>query len=460
MKFPVKLFIYSFLVLISITSVFGLAVSGKQTRFNIDFEPNYYREDEFIITNKEGYPSTYIIRPEYQHGADLSTYFTITPDRIENVPDGGSAHFKVKLSLPESLDVPGESYGIVSVEIDPSQGGFRAYPAIGLSYRVFVLYPYEFIRWSFSAPNMNTNETKDFSLVVQNLGEPEIANVFADIDVISLENNETVRILKTDAASLKPKEKKTISAKFDSLGLLPGNYRAVPKLHWNNDISGIDDANFNKLESKLEFRIGIKEVKILNFTKYFEKDSINQMDILVESAWNTKIDDLYSEITIYDKTTGDELKHFKSITTELDAWETKSFEAYFDTKGLEEGDYKAGIELFYDGGISSEDGMIIIGGDSGAKTFDEMPGTFKVDFAKILTPINIMILLLAIFLAVNLYLAITLLKRKKEEADPAVVEYVTEMKKTYSDSHIKEEMLKKGWKKEKIEAILKEAGKK
>jgi hypothetical protein len=458
MKLNSRISSFLLLAILLLSYANALGVTGKQTRFFIDFEPGYNRRDTFTVYNMEGYVSNYIIHSYYVSGEDLSPYLKITPERINNVPDGGAAGFEIVLSLPEDIEIPGESSTMIIVEIDSSQGGFKAYPAIGIPYNVFVLYPYKSIKWFFNAPDMNLGEKKDFLVEVENFGEPTISIVYADIEVVNLENNLTVKTLKTNAQFLNAKDKKTISAAFDSTGLMPGNYRATPVIHWDDNSSTVKDDNFN-LNSKQNFRIGTKNVKILNFTKLFEKDSINQMDISIESAWNTRIENIYADVAIYNPDTGEKVKTFKSLNTELNAWEPKIIQAYFDTKGLEKRKYEAEITLNYEGATTIAREVIEIGENINAKTVEEIPGRFKFVFPEINT-INILTLLLIIFFIINLVLVVSYIRKKKPTIDPDVLDRIRELKLKYNDEYIKEMMIKKGWEKEKVELMLKEASKK
>jgi hypothetical protein len=458
MKIIYRINSFLLLAILLMSSAYALGVSGKQTRFYIDFEPGYSRKDSFTITNAEGYDSSYIIHSYHVSGKDLSPYLKITPEKIYNVSDGGSAGFEIELTLPENIDIPGESSTMVIVEIDSSQGGFKAYPAIGIPYNVFVLYPYPFIKWYFNAPDMNIGEKKDFLVEVENFGEPTLSRVYADIEVVNLENNLTVKNLKTNAQFLNAKDKKTLISKFDSTGLMPGNYRATPVIHWDGNSSAIEDDNFNK-NSKMAFRIGSKNVKILNFTKLFETESINQMDIFIESAWNTRIENIYADIAVYNPDTGEKIKSFKSLNTDLNAWEPKIIQAYFNTKGLEKRKYEAEVTLNYEGATTVAKEVIEIGENINAKTVSEIPGAFKLVFPEIST-INILTFLLIIFFVINMVLIATHFMKKKPTVDPDVLERIRELKIKYNDEYIRDMMIKKGWEKEKVELMLKEASKK
>ncbi len=454
---PINWIIYIFIFIIFISQAHSLAVTGKKLRHHIQFEPGYTQEDTYQITNNEGYTSDYLIHTFYRTGADLSPYITITPERIQNVANQKSASFTVKLELPDKIDHPGRSLTWVKVDIDNTQGGgIRAVPSVAVSYYVYVLYPTKYITWSFNAPNMNVNEKKNFSVQVENLGEPTINTIYADISVVNLESNQTIQNIKTNTATnFESWDKITLLAEFDSTNLDPGNYKAIATLNYDGD-TDIKESNF---------RIGSKNVEILNFTKKFELDAINKFDIIIESAWNTQISNIYADIIIYDLETNKELKKFKSLNTDLKPWEKKTLEAFFDTSGLEKKEYKAVINLNYEGASTRSEGIIKVDENINAETVEEIPGKFKLNLRAIITPMNILILLLIIFIIINIILAVGYFKRQPpkppaEPIDPAVIDHINELRKKYNDNYIKEMMLKKGWSKEKVDRALKQASKK
>jgi hypothetical protein len=190
------------------------------------------------------------------------------------------------------------------------------------------------------------------------------------------------------------------------------------------------------------------------------------MNILIESAWNTNINDIYADVSIQDKDTREELKKFKSLNSDLKPWHGKTMKAYFDTTGFEEKEYIAVVTLNYDGSRTVEEGIIRIGKDINAEVVEEIPGKFKIDFSGILTTMNLLIFFLIVFILINVFLLISYFKKKKEDnkeeetIDPEVLNKVLKMRSKYSESYIKGMLLQKGWSEKKINKILKQTKKK
>jgi hypothetical protein len=446
-----KLSFYLLIFVLLVTSVSALRISGDKVKFNIPFEPNYTLSKTFTVTNNDGYISSYDIFPIYMGGADLREYFTVEPNKFEGVGSGDSREFKVTLNLPEKIDYPGITETWVKVKTSKVNSvGISAVPALAIRYIFFILYPFKYLEWGFSAPNLNVDEESSFRITMNNLGEPVINSAKANIEIIDMRTNNSVTTLKTSTTyNIQSKETPEIKATFSSVGLKPGQYKAIATFSWDENIS---------TEEKF-FRIGQMDVVMHNFTRLFEVDSINRMFINVSSGWNNKIKHLDAKILIYDLETNQELTSFKALSSSLDPWENKKLEAYFDTKGLEKKEYKAVIEFKFDGLIKKVEGIIRIDENINAEIVDEIPGKFNLNFSEVLTTMNLMIFLLVVFLLINVYLLVTYVIKKEKKIDPEVIIRVKKLQEKYNDLYIKDLMIKRGWDEPTIDKILRKARK-
>lgn len=452
-----KLFLFLILATLMSSLIYGLGISGKSMKVVIDHVPGYEREDVYYIKNSETYVSTYDLFTANEEGASLGEYFTITPSRMENVQPGEKRSFTVKLDLPDHIDNPGKNLMLVKARIDASADTamLRAFPSVAILYVINVLRPEKYAETSLRFSNMNEDDTAEVGFSIYNLGQPDIMSAKGNISLMSEETQQIVAYLDVpEEKNIKSWESRFLKTDFDSKGLPAGNYKAFGTLYW--------DENTTNLEK--EFSIGKLNVNILNFTKEFEYNSINKFDIEIESGWNTKINNIYANIEIFDINTGEQLKKFKSVNTELEPWETKILDAYFDTNGLEKGNYNAKITLEY-GRTSSVQDVIKIDENIGGVLFEEIPGKFHLSsLTSYITTINILYFMIGVFLILNVLLLTGVFRKKPEKKehkiDSAVVDKIKEMRKQYNDNYIKEMMIKKGWSEEKIDLILNEAKKK
>jgi len=442
-----KLSIVCLFFLFSI-SVSGLGISGSKVKWNYDFTPGLSDENSYYVVNNDGYTSNYYVYPIHIKGADLTKYFTVTPDTITGVQAGKSKPFKVSFNIPDNIDIPGISETWVKVKIVDTAAGagiLRARPSLAIRYIFSVLYPFKYLNYGFVVENMNLNETKNMEIKLANYGEPTIDSAYADIEVINLENNEVIQKLRTNTeTNIESREKKIVKAEFSSYGLNTGSYQALATFYWDKNISYLEK----------NFSIGTKKVDIHDFTRLFEIDSINKFYINISSGWNTEITDIFADIGVFDLETNGNVANFKSLNTELEPWEDKTLEAFFDTSGLEKKEYNAVVKLRYGKSITEKEGIIKID-ENVLGIHEETPS----GLTNLITPINGMILLLVIFLITNVILVVKYLNKDKKVLDPAVVKHVRGLMKINNDDYIRDMMLKKGWPKKKIEKLIKEAKK-
>ena len=446
-----KVTFYILFLVFLVSSVSALRISGDQVKFYIPFEPNYTLSKQFTVTNNDGYLASYDLFPIHMGGADLREYFTVEPIRYDDVKYGESRVFRVTLNLPEKIDHPGISETWVKVKASKVNSvGISAVPALAIRYIFFVLYPFKYLEWGFSAPNLNVDEESSFRITMNNLGEPTINSAKADIQIIDMRTNNTVTTLKTSTAyNIKSKETPEIKARFNSVGLKPGQYKAIATFVWDENVT---------VEQRI-FRIGQMDVQMHNFTRLFEVDSINRMFINVSSGWNNKIKSLDAKISIHDLETNQELTSFKSLSSSLEPWENKVIEAYFDTNGFEKKEYKAVIEFRFDGLIKKVEGIIRVDENINADVVDEIPGKFNINFSEMLTTMNLMIFLLVVFLLINVYLLVTYVVKIEKKIDPEVIIRVKKLQEKYNDLYIKDLMVKRGWDEVTIDKILRKARK-
>lgn len=431
-----------FLILLS-TGVQGLAVFGDDMFIKIMFEPGFEKTYDYSFTNNDGIPADYEIFPERFKGYNMEPYFTVIPNEFRDVQPGETNNFKIKFSLPDEINVSGINEARVWVRGKPKikGGGMSATPVVGVRYQVFVLFPYKYVEWGFSMSNMNEDETKTIGITVRNYGSPDIENVYADITVVSRETNATVALLTTNSASLSSQEEVKLETDFDSTGLSPGNYEATAVLHFDEKTE----------ERDAQFKIGTMDVIVVNFTKEFEKESINKMDIIIQSKWNTHIGNIFAKVTVANKT-GKRVREFKSVNTELDPWKRATLESYFDTKNLPLGEYDATVSLQYNGAETVVSDTVFIKDFAATEKIERVPFSFN---SGLFTSTNLLILILIVFVIVNLVLAARKKSADSRVSDSTIDHLKSVIKKNDLDKNKLKDMLqKKGWENHEIDEII------
>ena len=242
----------------------------------IDFKPGLEKTFNFAVT-----PSNMDVKLSVS--GYLSEYVTLSKTLIRfNSTDRA---FKVMIKLPEKIENPGHHKVWIAAEevIDESKiGGNIGTSCNAMVYiLIHVLNPGKYVEMSLSAPDVEINEPVNFAVNVKSFGEEDINSIKAAIDVYS-PNNEKLATVYTDDKPLKSNTEETLYAQLDTKGYSAGTYRAVAELNYDGKTK----------QDEKKFKIGELNIKIINYTKEFEKDKINKFDIEIESGWGNKIEDV------------------------------------------------------------------------------------------------------------------------------------------------------------------------
>jgi len=73
---------------------------------------------------------------------------------------------------------------------------------------------------------------------------------------------------------------------------------------------------------------------------------VAKFNILVESKWNKKIENVYAEMVIKDAA-GNTVANVKSASVDIEPLQKETLLAYWDTEGVEKGVYDANLVLHY-----------------------------------------------------------------------------------------------------------------
>ncbi|MEM3374212.1 MAG: hypothetical protein QXE31_03235 [Candidatus Woesearchaeota archaeon] len=469
-----KIYFLFFLILnLIVTSffIYGLGISSNSGDFlrRFDYEPNKKYVFDYELIANDGYLADYEFFVESKSKVDLRQYVIIEPNTFKDVPAGETRKFKVLINLPNNLDSPGENEIIVFLRdiAKDTYGGLVARPVVGLRYLIYVLYPWKAVEWTISLPPMNLNDKQDFNINVKNIGVPTIEKAYADIYVYNIDNQQIRQLRTNEIYNLKSKEEKSLTTSFDANGLLSGEYYAIAYLNYDGNISN----------QTYYFRIGQKNVKILNFTKLIEYRSINKFDIEVESEWNKEINNIYAIVDVYTEDKKTKLTNFRSFDTNLGRLEKKTLESYLDARNFDKGKYKIVITLNYEGSTSSLEDFIIIDENINKNVVEEIPGTFSMkkfvsNIISNITLVNVLVFLLIIFVLLSLYLVYTIFKSKSIEKenisksfvnssnfddllfDEETLNKIRDLQKLFSNEEIKEKLIKKGWNPAKVDKLF------
>lgn len=327
--------------LLIVSDVFALGVSPA--RKIIDFSPGFESEVEFNVLNSEGKDMKVVI---YVEGDNLEEAIII--DNPELIFNSGELQNSVKYSikLPEKYSEPGmREIKIVAREL-PADKAFEgtfvgASVAVVHIVRINVPYPGKYATAELKLGE-DTGSAVDFIVYVNNFGTQKIVSAKGIIDVYG-PTNEKLTSLETGLISIDSGARKAMNVKWDE-NINSGKYYAKLTVLYDGHV-----AEYEKV-----FNVGIRLVDILEIiVKNFKLGEIAKFNILVENGWPDVISDVYTDLLISEK--GQEIGRFKSAAEDISALAKEELTAFWDTAGVEEGNYDAKISLYYDDKVVEKD---------------------------------------------------------------------------------------------------------
>jgi hypothetical protein len=247
----------------------------------------------------------------------------------------GSGSFNVYVSLPEKTNLYGVNklYIIVKEKVKETVGIGVAIELIG-TIVITVPYPGKYLQINnFEIPDINSGEPLKVSFEVESLGDEKTEfDSYAEI----YSQDKIIEKILFDKAIIESREKLNFKKTINKL-LKPGVYNSTLYVNYDSKFA----------DSNLFFKVGTLYVTILDYTKNFVKDKINEFRIEIESQWNNDLKNVYAEVNVSDLS-GVFVDYFKTPSIDLYRWQKSTLKGFFNCNNVSEGLYKAKITLFFD----------------------------------------------------------------------------------------------------------------
>ncbi|MBI2448692.1 hypothetical protein HYV49_00155 [Candidatus Pacearchaeota archaeon] len=327
------LLIFAFIIIfVDLVSSLGISHYYTSSDRIIEFKPGLQRSYSYTINGDR--PDQEI---EVYVMGDLAQYAKLNTDRL--IGGGG---ITVNISLPQEIDVPGPHILYIgAIEVILEGVGIGTRVAIQTSIIINVPYPGRYVEATLKADDVNEGEPVNIELQIWNKGKEDYSvNVLLEMHLGLKEN-----ILETISLGEKFMESGT-NAVFQKelFNYKPGNYFIEAVISYGG-ILKLNDT----------FRVGTLRVDLINYTYDAYIKSTNKFDLIIESKWNNKIENVFADIRIFNGTAT--VSEFKTPSEILEPWGTKMLRGYFDTIEFGEGDYKGNITINYEGKESRYDNI-------------------------------------------------------------------------------------------------------
>ena len=375
-----------FMIFISVfsfnVSALGISPAKKTIDFNTDEQDFTY-----TIINNEHKDMTLEI---YAIG-DLADYFEFNVNKLEITSSEETKDFIVSIKLPSDLN-PGERTGKIVVEefipisenIDTQvYAKFKVLSVITVN----APYPDKYIDVEIDLKDTEKGKPLDIVTRIKNLGAEDIENLQTTFGIY--EDNKILESKENPSETLKQGSALEFVTTLDTNAFEEGEYSAIATVNYDNYV----------LEIGKDFKVGKEYVSILDYTKYFLMDTINKFDVDVMNKWNKKIRNAYAQILIENGNVAE----LKSVSYDLNPNEKAIITSYWDTKGVELGDYDSNITLYYVNKSTEELGKVHV------VLPEEYPSAKKSD-----SMIWIVIIVTAIFVS-NIALLLIIMRKNKDK---------------------------------------------
>ena len=372
-----------FMVLISQCYAIGLVPSSKI----IDFESGKTIPLRFKILNTEHESFRALVYAE----GEFSDLITIKNPELKVESKQDSEFVFYNLNIPENLP-PGSHKIKIIVHKIPENTKSTVSVSLKLVHQVVINVPYpgNYAKAKLYIPSIEPNKSAKIAVEVINLGTDSITSAQAFIDIYSL-NNTKLKTLESDIKEIKVDKKEFLFADWIPT-LSPGVYHAVATVIYD-DNSTFDKTNFN-IGSLL---IDIISVEVNNFIL----GQIARFEIFLESLWNTKTEDVFIEMIIFDEQSNIR-GTYTSAQSSLEPFSKKKIFTYWNTEDIAIGKYFTKIKIHYNQQFFEETFDLVV---SQNKISTNFVGNVIISEDKkvVNTPIIILIILILVHLLFNIY---------------------------------------------------------
>jgi flagellar hook assembly protein FlgD len=335
MKLLNKLSIGILVMLIMPIYVNALGVSPAKTM--IDFEPGLRESFNFAVYNT----GEDVKNVQLDVRGELAEYVTLDVDRFSFSNGEEMRKIGYSVELPLVLRKTGENKAEIAITEEKSfqdASGSMINVRLEVVTELVVNVPIngKGIEAGIYFVNDKPDQPIEIYLPVKNIGSIDLNSVKADIQI--LEGNNILERLESEKISLRSSEKKEVSLKWKP-SLKSGSYNAKALVNYDGDVYEVT----GKVDVGNIF-VEVLEVNADNF----KLGEVVKLDVLVENKWNLDMEGVHSELTFVDNN-GKVVSNIKSSSVNVPALSQSNLNIYWDTKGLEEGNYDASIVLRYAG---------------------------------------------------------------------------------------------------------------
>ena len=315
-----------FVFILAMAPVYSLGV--VPSRKTITFEPNLEKNIKLKLMDINGKVSVYT-------EGDLKPYIELDKS-FYNIQESGVISYT--LSLPETLDEPGNHLGKIIIRSIPED--FSGETSVGASVEVvsklnvFVPYKGRFAEAKLHMPTFERGKTTSFVVEVENLGDEDITDALVFVDILG-PFGDKIKTLKSKEGRIASKKTRRFLIEWTP-DVQSGEYKAKATVVYGEE-NVFDEKNF---------KIGEPDVNIVSLSAgEYELGGIAKFDILVESKWNRPMENVKGEIAVVKER--EVLTRSETPEKTLPAYGKQKLSTYWETKKAGVGEYELDTRVNY-----------------------------------------------------------------------------------------------------------------
>ncbi|MDO8508515.1 MAG: hypothetical protein Q7S27_02405 [Nanoarchaeota archaeon] len=315
-------------------------------RTSVNFEPHLERDIPFSVVNNEhkNMQVVFMVQGELNESITLidSNDDKVKDKKgssiIEFLPSEETKNFRYNVKLPNKLEPGLHTAEVIALEIPKANeaGTFvGATVAVATQLYVYVPYPGKYLDVDVNLFDVESNSTATFVIPLLNRGKVGIGEARAVIDIYT-SLNERVATIETDHFPVEPGARTELSAKWP-VNVAPGNYFAKVTVFYDGETKEIEK----------QFAVGISLLSIESIlVNDFTLGEIAKLQILIENRWNEQMKNVFANLLVYNEDK-DVMADVKSAGEDIPALSRAELVAYWDTVGVQEGEYEGKLLINY-----------------------------------------------------------------------------------------------------------------
>ncbi|MBU1135889.1 MAG: hypothetical protein KJ559_00045 [Nanoarchaeota archaeon] len=323
------------LIVLLLQNVSGLGITPGRT--TIDFKDGLEKEVEFSVLNNEHKNMQVLLMVQ----GELNQSVELFDNLVDFMPSEESKQFKYKIKLSSEISKnPGlHTAEIVAFEI-PKQTEEGTYVGATLAVisqiYVYVPCPGKCIDAELNVLDAEQNSTITFIVPIINRGKLGIGDARALIDIYT-GLNEKIGTIETDSLPIESGARTELSARWFA-DVNSGNYIAKVSVFYDGE-----SKSFEK-----QFSIGKNMLSIESIlVNEFNLGEIAKLRILIENKWNKELKDVFANLVVFNHE-NQVMADIKSATENIPSLSKTELVAYWDTIGVEEGEYDGKLIVKYE----------------------------------------------------------------------------------------------------------------